>query len=118
MIMDLLPSFVLSGHPMKLGRYGRFLQLYVLLDQAERVEGRPEPQLKDLVLRIKDDPEDFFGTERCLRCIDKGMRRQVLDNVKKVRKGEVTAGTWVYHPVYARVLDKLNEMLGSYNVKT
>ena len=111
-----LPPF--SGNPMKMGRYARFLELYVLLDQAQRVEGQPEPQVKALVLQIKDDPEDYFGTERCLRCIDMVMRRQVLENVKKVRKGEKSPGTWVYHPVYSRVLDKLNEMLGAYNVKT
>ncbi len=40
---------------------------------------------------------------------------QVLDNLRRVRKGEVAAGSWVYQPVYPRVLDKLNELHGSYN---
>jgi hypothetical protein len=42
------------------------------------------------------------------------MRGQVLANLRRVRKEGVPAGTWVYQPVYPRVLDKLNEMLGHF----
>ncbi len=72
------------------------------------------------MLPFRTHEEDFFGIERCLRCIDKGMRGQVLSNLRRVTKENVPAGTWVYQPVYPRVLDKLNEMLGHYqsqNVK-
>ena len=62
----------------------------------------------------RDHEEDFFGIERCLRCIDKGMRGQVLSNLRRVRDDGVPAGTWVYQPVYPRVLDKLNELLGHF----
>ena len=62
----------------------------------------------------RDHEEDFFGIERCLRCIDKGMRGQVLSNLRRVNKDGVPAGTWVYQPVYPRVLDKLNELLGHF----
>jgi len=95
-------------------RYAIFLELYVELDQAERVQKRPEPELKALVLGIRDHEEDFFGMERCLRCIDKGMRGQVLSNLRRVNKDGVPAGSWVYQPVYPRVLDKLNELLGHF----
>lgn len=37
--------------------------------------------------------------------------------MKRVVKGDSKAGTWVYQPAYPRVLDKLNELVGSYNVK-
>ncbi len=67
------------------------------------------------VLEIKNHQEDFFGTERCLRCIDAGVRKQVLENLKKVRKNEAKPGTWVYSPAYPKVLDKLNYTLGSYH---
>lgn len=106
-----------EGRAMTLGRYARFLELYVRLDQAERVENKTQDELRSLVLAIKEDEEDFFGVERHLRCIDGGMRKQVLENVRRVRKGEKCGGTWVYQPAYPRVLDKLNEMLGTYNVR-
>jgi hypothetical protein len=70
------------------------------------------------VLDIKNHEEDFFGTERCLRCIDAGIRKKVMDNLKKVRNNEQKPGAWVYSPVYPRVLDKLNYLLGSYHKVT
>ena len=36
-------------------RYALFLELYVELDQAERVQKRPEPELKEIVLGIRCD---------------------------------------------------------------
>ena len=106
-----------DGVKMNLDRYARFLELYVRLDHAERVECKDDSELRRLVLAIREHKEDFFGTERCLRCIDSGMRRQVLENLRKVKKNEVKAGTWVYQPVYPRVLDKLNELVGVFNNK-
>ncbi len=47
------------------------------LDEAERVGSVDANDLLKLVAAIRDDPEDFFGKERCLRCIDKPMRDQV-----------------------------------------
>ena len=35
-----------DGRKMSLGRYARFLELYVRLDQAERVEAKPEDEVK------------------------------------------------------------------------
>ena len=72
-------------------------------------------ELKTMVLNIKQHPEDFFGLERSLSCIDAGVRKEVLTNLKKVRKNESPAGSWVYQTVYSRVLDKLNHMLGGYH---
>ncbi len=45
-------------------------------------------------------------------------RPQVLDNLRRVRKREVKGGTWVFQPVYPRVVDKLNGLLGTYNVSS
>ena len=68
-------------------------------------------------MHMRQHQEDFFGPERCLKCIDKAMRKEVLDNIKRVKQGEgkVKGGKWVYQPVYSPVLDKLNNMLGSYH---
>ena len=66
-------------------------------------------------ISFRDHEEDFFGIERCLRCIDRGMRAQVMENIRRVKAREVKPGTWVYQPVYPRVVDRLNELLGAYN---
>ena len=50
-----------------------------------------------------------------MRCIDKAMRTQVLKNVKLVKEGKMKGGKLVYQPIYSSVLDKLNELLGSYH---
>ena len=67
------------------------------------------------VMNIKTDPEDFFGTERCLKCINSGIRKEILENVKKVKKNQAPPGYWVYQSAYSIVLDKLNVLVGSYN---
>ena len=109
-----------EGEPMKLSRYAHFLRLYVDLYHQEKllIEKR-DPKAKEIlkksVLDIKSDPEDFFGVERCLKCINVGIRKQVLENVRKVKKNEVQGGAWVYEPAYSPVLDKLNYLLGPYN---
>ena len=108
---------------MELSRYAYFLELYVNLYEQEkhlREEGIDDDQavnqkLKEMVMNIKTDPEDFFGTERCLKCVHSGVRKEILDNVKKVRKDQMPAGAWVYQPAYSPVLDKLNTLVGSYN---
>ena len=99
-----------------------YLQLYVDLFQREKhlteqaIDAKSvNEELKPLVFGIKQHPEDFFGLERSLSCIDAGVRKEVLTNLKKIRKNESPAGAWVYHTVYSRVLDKLNHMLGGYN---
>ena len=43
------------------------------------------------------------------------MRTQVLKNVKLVKEGKMKGGKLVYQPIYSSVLDKLNELLGSYH---
>ena len=109
-----------EGEPMKLSRYARFLKLYVdLYHQEQALREKRDPATNDTlrksVLAIKQDPEDFFGTERCLKCINAAQRKQILENLKKVRKNEAQPGAWVYEPAYSPVLDKLNYLLGSYN---
>ena len=110
-----------QGSPMKLSRYAYFLELYVNLYEEEKrlreevMDDQADQKLKELVMNIKTDPEDFFGTERCLKCVHSGVRKEILDNVKKVRKDQMPAGAWVYQPAYSPVLDKLNLLVGSYN---
>ena len=78
-------------------------------------EDTKDEELKEFVLHIKQHDEDFFGAERCLRCIDKAARTEILKNIKQVREGKMKGGKLVYQPVYSPVLDKLNELLGSYH---
>lgn len=102
--------------PMSLGRYGLFLELLVDLDQADRVHKRSNEDIRSLVMQIRYHPEDFFGMERCLSCIEMGMRQKVLANCKEVEEsGTLRGGIWVFEPVYQRVLDELDIFLGSYN---
>merc|ERR1719270_936306 len=111
-----------EGVPIKLSRYALFLKLYVDLYQKEKhLQGHGKDskssneELKTMVFDVKQHPEDFFGLERSLSCIDAGVRKEVLTNLKKVKKNEEPAGSWVYQSVYSRVLDKLNHMLGGYH---
>ena len=112
-----------SDVPMKLSRYAKFLSLFVQLHCQEKElieQGRSKNAnqiLMDRIEAIHQDPEGFFDTERCLRCIDAGVRKQVMDNLKQVRKSQADPGVWVYQPAYSPVLDKLNHLLGFYHEK-
>ena len=59
--------------------------------------------------------EGYFDVERCLRCIDTGIRSEILQNIKLLKNGQIEPGSWIYQPVYSKVLDKLNNLLGSYH---
>ena len=88
------------------------MYLYSFLEENEETTA---DELKAFVLYIREHEEDFFGPERCLRCIDKAMRTEVLRNIKQVKEGKAKGGRLVYQPAYSPVLDKLNELLGSYH---
>ena len=108
-----------TGEPMKLSRYAKFLQLYVQLHYKElelrKSQMKNESELKQMIFAIKNDPEGYFDTERCIRCIDKGIRTQIMKNLADLKKGLVQPGVWIYQPAYSPVLDKLNYMLGFYH---
>ena len=111
-----------SNVPMKLSRYAKFLSLFVQLhckekELIEQGSKNANQILMDRIEAIHQDPEGFFDTERCLRCIDAGVRKQVMDNLKQVRKSQADPGVWVYQPAYSPVLDKLNHLLGFYHEK-
>ena len=110
-----------AGEPMKLSRYAKFLQLYVQLHYKEleiRKSGQNVDILKTMIFVLKNDPEGFFDTERCLKCIDKGIRTKIMKNLSDLKKGLVEPGVWIYEPAYSPVLDKLNYMLGFYHAAT
>ena len=109
-----------SGSPLKLSRYARFLQLYVNLHYEEEKLRRTwdkssETRLKVLVDDIKNHPEGFFDSERCLSCIDAGIRNKILANLKSLKLGRVKPGAWIYQPAYSPVLQKLDYLLGFYH---
>ena len=107
-----------AGEPMKLSRYAKFLQLYVQLHYKEleiRNQNKNDNELKNMILAIKTDSEGYFDTERCMKCIDAGVRSQIMANLLDLKKGRVQPGVWIYQPAYSPVLDKLNYMLGFYH---
>ena len=77
-------------------------------------EGRDKARLMEMVNEITEHEEQFLGRERCLRCVDAGGRREVLDNIKSVKAGDVEPGPAVFILLYPNIVDKLGELLGNY----
>ena len=102
-----------EGKPLSLERLAIFLELYVGLDQQFRSQPDSEHCL-NMVLEIANHQEDFFGRERCLKCLDTAMRKTVLLNVKNVKEGKESPSPAVFAIVYQRVVDRLLQLLGSY----
>jgi len=102
-----------EGQPLTMARYAIFLEMYARLDMEYRRGERGE-RMVQLVKEMVEHEEQFLGRERCLKCIDSGVRRKVLENVKHVEGGSEEAGPVVFILVYPRVVDKLGEMLGNY----
>ena len=102
-----------DGRPLSLERLATFLELYVSLDQQVRAQPDSEHSL-NLLLEIANHKEEFFGRERCLDCIDTGMRKITLERIRNVREGKEKPSPQVFAIVYQRVVDRLSELLGSY----
>ena len=102
-----------DGQPLGMERYAIFLELYAKLDM-EYNNGAEKAKLVRLIEEMADHEEEFLGRERCLRCVDSAMRREVLNNVKMAKAGSDNAGPIVFMLIYPRVVDKLGEMLGNY----
>ena len=102
-----------DGLPKSLERFATFLELYVSLDQQFRSHPDSEHCL-NLVLEIENHNEDFFGRERCLDCIDAGMRKSTMERIRNVREGKEKPSPSVFAIVYQRVIDRLSDLLGSY----
>jgi len=103
-----------DGKPLTMARYATFLELYAKLDYEYR-RGTAVEELAKIVLEdIAGNKEGFLDRERCLRCVDSGMRREVLLRIEKVRKVREEAGPQVFILVYPRVVDKLGELLGTF----
>ena len=102
-----------EGNPLSMVRYATFLELYARLD-LEYNSGAHTDRLLQMVDEIAEHDEQFLGRERCLRCVDSGMRREVLNNIKMTKAGSEKAGPTVFILIYPRVVEKLEEMLGNY----
>ena len=85
---------------------------FIILEINEETN---DDELKEVVLHIFQHDVEFFGAEWCLRCSEKAARTEILKNIKLVREGKMKGGKLVYQPAYSPVLDKLNELLGSYH---
>lgn len=102
-----------DGQPLTMVRYANFLEMFARLDTEHKM-GQGKERIVQMVMEIADSKEQFLGRERCLQCIDSGVRREVLNNIKNVRSGNADAGPNVFILIYPRVVDKLGEMLGNY----
>jgi len=102
-----------DGHSLSMERYAIFLELYAKLDM-EYNAGADKARLVQLIGEIGDHEEEFLGKERCLKCVDSGMRSEVLKNIKMARTGSEKAGPTVFILIYPRVVDRLGDMLGNY----
>ena len=99
-------------------RYALFLEMFAKLSQAQNSGTSQQTTLRRMVLDIADSEEEFLGRERGLKCLDGGIRKIVMDRLKRVRNNEEKAGVEIYLEMYSRVLDKVNQLLGVYqNVK-
>jgi len=90
-----------------------FLEMYARLDMEYR-RGAGRDKLVQMVKEIADHREGFLDRERCLKCVDSGMRKKVLERIKNVKNGGDEPGPKVFILLYPRVVDKLGEMLGNY----
>ena len=102
-----------QGRPLSLERLAIFLELYVSLDQQFRSQPDSE-NCHNLLVEIATHKEDFFGRERCLDCVDAVMRKSTLERIRNVKEGKEKPSPAVFAIVYQRVVDKLSELLGSY----
>jgi len=102
-----------DGKPLTMERYAIFLELYAMLDQ-EYNNGTDKERLAKIVDEIAKHEEEFFGRERFLRCLDSATRKEILNNIKQVKAGEEKPGPLVFILIYPKIVDKLGELLGSY----
>ena len=102
-----------EGNSLSMVRYATFLEMYARL-YMEYNSGTHSDRLVQLVDEIAEYEEQFLGRERCLKCIDSGTRREVLNNIKMAKACSENAGPTVFILLYPRVVEKLEEMLGNY----
>ncbi|XP_023334957.1 uncharacterized protein LOC111706339 isoform X2 [Eurytemora carolleeae] len=102
-----------EDRPILADRYAIFVELYADLDAAERND-EPVSSRLNLFKQITQHDEQFFGRERCLKCLDSGKRGEVLKGIKGVNSGGAPPSTQVFIHVYPRVVDRLSELLGNY----
>ena len=95
-----------EGNTLSMVRYARL--------DMEYNSGTHSDRLLQMVDEIAEHDEEFLGRERCLKCIDSGMRREVLNNIKMAKACTLNAGPTVFILLYPRVVEKLEEMLGNY----
>ena len=88
-----------DGQPLTMVRYAIFLEMCARLDMENKMGQRRE-MVVQLTMEIADSEEQFLGRERCLKCIDSGVRRKVLENIKNVKSGNVDAGPSVFILIY------------------
>ena len=97
-----------DGVPLSLERYAIFIELFVSLTNAGDNGGH------EAFMEIVNHKEKFLGNERCLKCVDAGVRKFVMSDIKKVKQGTMKASPQIFALVYQKVIDRLIELLGSY----
>ena len=103
-----------EGQPLTMVRYAVFLEMYARLDMEYRREAGKD-KLMQMMKEIANNREGFLDRERCLKCVDSGMRKEVLERIKNVKNGNDEPGPKVFTLMYPKVVDRLGEILGNYH---
>ena len=93
------------GRELSMKRYSSWLECFTKIAQEES-----NAKKFDLILEM----EEYLDREIGLKCLDSGLRKEVVRNIKAVKEGSMQPGTDVFVVMYERVLERLRELLGNY----
>ena len=93
------------GRELNMKRYSSWLEGFTKIAQEES-----DAKKFDLILEM----EEYLDREIGLKCLDSGLRKEVVRNINAVKEGSMQPGTDVFGVMYERVLERLRELLGNY----
>merc|ERR1711893_24283 len=93
------------GRELSMKRYSSWFECFTRIAQEES-----DTKKFELILEM----EEYLDREKGLKCLDSGMRKEVVRNIKAVKEGRRQPGTDVLVVMYERVLERLRELLGNY----
>ena len=94
-----------DGNKLTMERYCTWMELYIQL-------GRETNRQK--TIDILDDMEQYIDRENCLKCVDSGLRRDIMANMRAVKEGRMEPDTEVCVIMFQRVLERLQELFGNF----
>ena len=94
-----------EGRALTMDRYSSWLECFKKLAEEES-----DDNMRELIFKM----EEYLDRERGLKCVDSGMRKEVIRNLKAVKEGRIEPSRAVFDVIYENVLEKLRELLGNY----